>query len=165
WREEVEVAELLTQLHRLVGDALQLVVVTNFNETGEREVLAQRIAFETVVGQDAAQVRMAGKQDAVHVVGFALEPFGADENRNSGRHQRVLVSLNLDADALVLARRHELVDDIEALGALRIVDARNIRQVDELALHIVAQEGQNADDAGNWNRQGQLAIGKLRLFD
>jgi hypothetical protein len=64
-REEVEVAELLTQLHRFVGDALQLIVVTNFNETGEREVLAQRMTFKTVVGQDAAQVRMAGEQDAV----------------------------------------------------------------------------------------------------
>jgi hypothetical protein len=36
---------------RLVDDALLLVVVANLDEAGEREVLAQRMAFETVIGQ------------------------------------------------------------------------------------------------------------------
>jgi hypothetical protein len=35
------------------------------------------MAFETVIGQDAAQVRMAGEQDAIQIIGFALEPVGA----------------------------------------------------------------------------------------
>ena len=65
------------QLHRLVDDALLLVVVAQLDIAGEREVLAQREALEAVVGQDAAQVRMTGEEDAVQVEGFALEPVGA----------------------------------------------------------------------------------------
>jgi hypothetical protein len=61
-REEVEVAEFLIELHRLVDDALLLVVVANLDEAGQREVLAQRIALEAVIGEDAAQVGMAGEQ-------------------------------------------------------------------------------------------------------
>jgi hypothetical protein len=76
-REEVEVAEFLRELHRLVDHALLLVVVAHLDEAGQREVLAQRMPLEAVVGEDAAQVRMAGEQDAVHVVGLALEPVGA----------------------------------------------------------------------------------------
>jgi hypothetical protein len=52
------------QLDRLVDHPLLLVVVAHLDKAGEREVLAQRMAFETVVGQDAAQVRDGRKQDA-----------------------------------------------------------------------------------------------------
>ena len=34
---------------------------------------------EAVIGENAAQVRMPGEQDAVEVVGLALEPVGAGE--------------------------------------------------------------------------------------
>jgi hypothetical protein len=39
------------------------------------------------------------------------------------RHRRVLVGADLDADAQVLRRRQQVIDDVEALLALRIVDA------------------------------------------
>ena len=39
-------------------------------------VLAQRVADEGVVGEDAVQVRMAREVDAVEVPGLALEPVG-----------------------------------------------------------------------------------------
>ena len=80
-RQEIEVAEFLLELHRLVDHALGLVVVANLDEAGEREVLAQRMAFEAIIGKQAAQVRMAGKQHAIEVVGFALEPVGARDRR------------------------------------------------------------------------------------
>src|SRR6266508_6568793 len=37
-------------------------------------VLAERMADELVVHVDAAQVRVAGERDPVHVVGLAFEP-------------------------------------------------------------------------------------------
>jgi hypothetical protein len=40
-----------------------------------------------------------------------------------------------------------VVDHVEALGARRPVDAADIGEVDEPALHVVAQEGQKIDDA------------------
>ena len=74
----------LHQLHRLVDHALQLVVVAELDEAGEREVLAQRMALEAVVGEDAAQIGMAGEQDAVEIVGLALEPVGAGKQADRG---------------------------------------------------------------------------------
>ncbi len=50
---EVEGAELLGQLHRLVDHALLRIVVAHLDIAGEREVLAQRVALEAVVGEDA----------------------------------------------------------------------------------------------------------------
>ena len=62
--KEVEVTEFLLQLDRLIKHALQNVIVTHFNKPGNREILAQRVAFETVIGEDAAKVRMALKRNA-----------------------------------------------------------------------------------------------------
>ena len=60
--QEVEVAELLGQLHRLVAHPLFLLVVADLDISGDREILAQRMAFEAVIGEDAAQVRMVVEQ-------------------------------------------------------------------------------------------------------
>ena len=81
-REEIEIAELLLEPHRLVDHALQLVVLAHLDEAGERKILAQRMAFEAVIGEQAPHVGMAGEQHAVEVVGLALEPVGA------GKHAR-----------------------------------------------------------------------------
>src|SRR5882724_13601121 len=45
--------------HRLVHHPLLLRVVAYFHVAGEREVLAEWMPDETVVGEDAAQVRVA----------------------------------------------------------------------------------------------------------
>jgi hypothetical protein len=60
--------------HRLVDDALLLRVVAHLDMAGEREVLAERMADEAVVGEDAAQVRVAVEDDAEQVERLALEP-------------------------------------------------------------------------------------------
>ena len=49
------------QLDRLVDDALLLLVVAHLDIAGEREVLAQRMPLEAVVGEDAAQIGMIGE--------------------------------------------------------------------------------------------------------
>ena len=60
--QEIEAAVFLHQLHRLIDHALQLVVVAELDKAGEREVLAQRVTLEAVVGEDAPQVRVAGER-------------------------------------------------------------------------------------------------------
>lgn len=40
WRQKVEVPKFLLELHRLIDDALRLVVVAHFDEAGQRKVLA-----------------------------------------------------------------------------------------------------------------------------
>src|SRR6266705_1935618 len=79
-REEIELPELLRQAHRLINDALLLVVVTDLDETGERKVLAQRVALESIIGQQPAHVRVAAERHTVEIVGLALEPVGARED-------------------------------------------------------------------------------------
>ncbi len=61
---EIKLAVFLHQVHRLIDDALLRLVVTHFGVAGGREVLAQRVTAETIIRQDAAQIRVAGKQDA-----------------------------------------------------------------------------------------------------
>src|SRR5271165_6841261 len=61
---------------RLVHDAALLRVVANLDVADQREVLAERMADESIVGEQAAQVRVAAKHDAEQVESFALEPIG-----------------------------------------------------------------------------------------
>ena len=75
--QEIEAAIVLHQLHRLIDHALQLVVVSELDEAGQRKVLAQRMALKAVIGEEAPEIGVAREQDAVEVVGFALEPVGA----------------------------------------------------------------------------------------
>ena len=47
---------------RLVDDALLLLGIAQLDIAGEREILALRMAAEAVIGEDAAQVRIAGEE-------------------------------------------------------------------------------------------------------
>src|SRR5215467_8732541 len=125
-REEIEVAELLREPHRLIHDALLLVVVAHLNESGEREILAQRVALESVIRQQPAHVRMAGKEHAVEVIGFPFEPIRAREDADDRRHRRRLADLDLHPDAQVLFGREEMIDHVEAPFAPRPVDRGDI---------------------------------------
>src|SRR5271170_5047942 len=60
--EKIELPKLLRQPHRIVADALFFIVVANLDEAGHREILAQGMPVETVVGQDPAQVGVAVEQ-------------------------------------------------------------------------------------------------------
>ena len=57
------------------------LVVADLDEAGEREVLAQGMPLEAVIGEQAAQVGMAREQDPVEVVGLALVPVRSEERR------------------------------------------------------------------------------------
>ena len=84
---------------------------------------------------------MAGEEDAVEVVGLALEPVGARENAGDRRHRRrPRRSSTLTRMRDVLARAEQVIDDVEALLALRPVDAADVDEVDEGEPRIVAQE-------------------------
>ena len=59
------------------------------------------MAAKAVVGEDAAQIRMTGEQDAVHVERFALEPVGAREDAVTDGTGSPRRSCKLHADAVV----------------------------------------------------------------
>ena len=55
-----------------------------------------------------------------------------------------------------------MVDDVEALFALRIVGAADVDERDELASRVVAEEGQDINDVRRRDGQRELAIGENR---
>ena len=116
------------------------------------------MAGKTVVGEDAAQVRVIGEQDAVKIEGFALVPVGGGEHRDDGGDGRVLVGLELHTDAAVLVGRQQMIDDVEALLAVGVVHAADVDEADETAIGIVAEEFKDADDVGGLRPDRQLAV-------
>src|SRR6478735_5609089 len=57
-------------LHGLVDHPLLVGVVPHFDIAHQREVLAERMADETIVGKQAAQVRVAVENDAEQIEGL-----------------------------------------------------------------------------------------------
>ncbi len=143
-RREIEAAEFLFQLHRLIDDALLLFVVAQLDIAGERKILTQRMPLEAVIGEDAAQIGMIGKIDAVEIPGLALVPAGRAEKARDRRHRAGLVGHRLDADALIELHAQQVVDDVEPLGPFGIIDAADVDQDLEQAFRIVAQEGEQS---------------------
>src|SRR3546814_6188763 len=88
---EVEAAELLGQVHRLVDDPLLLLVVAHFLDAGQLDVLAQGMALAAIVGEDAAQIEMVREAADEHVPHIALQPNGGGER--SREHTSELKSL------------------------------------------------------------------------
>ena len=71
-----KVTEGLSQLEGLNNNTLLLLVVTDLGVTSKREVLAERVAVETVVGHDAAQIRVSNEEDTEQIVDLTLVPVG-----------------------------------------------------------------------------------------
>src|SRR6185437_10793286 len=78
----------------------------------QREVLAERMPHESVVGEDAAQIRMSVEDDAVQVERLALEPVRARPDQGQRRHQRqaVVLAEHAQAQASVAGDRKQLDD-------------------------------------------------------
>ena len=157
WRDEIEIAEFLSEPYRRVGDALLLVVPAHLDKTGQREVLAQGMAFKAVVGEQPAQIRMALEHDAIEIIGLALEPVGARKDIDDGSDRTILIDLDLDANTPVPGRRQQMVDDVEAVRALRPVHRREIDKGKEGAARIIAQECDHPVDLGRLGRDRELA--------
>ena len=77
---------------------------------------------------------MAGEQDAVEIVGLALEPVGAGKTSMTEGTGVVSSVCDLDADAAVLVRRQQVIDDVETLLAAGIVGAADVDEGDEAAV-------------------------------
>lgn len=84
----------------------------NLDKAAERKVLAEGMALEAVVGQDAAQVGVAGKVDAEQIPDLALVPVGRAEHGHGRRQRRQLVRVRLDAAAGVVGQRQQVVNHL-----------------------------------------------------
>jgi hypothetical protein len=157
-RHEIELAVFLHEAHGLVDHALQLLVVAHLDIARGREVLAQRVPAEAVIGEDAAQVRVAREQDPEHVVDLALVPAGAGVRGHDGGDHVLLPHMGFHADAVVLVHAEEVVDDVETPLPLGPVDGGDVDQRGKGAGAVGLQELDDAVDLGHGDLDGQLPV-------
>lgn len=91
---------------------------TDLHIAGQREVAPLRMALETVVGQNASQIRVVGEENAVHVPDLTLVPVGRLEDVVHRVDGRQFVRVRFDADARVVAQRQNVVDDLQQIRTL-----------------------------------------------
>ena len=101
---------------------------------------------------------MTGKEDAVHVEGFALEPVGGREQVHDARNLTVFVGRDLHADTLVLDHREQVIDDIETLRACRVVHRGHVEESGELAVGVIAQKCEYRHNGADLRNDGQFPI-------
>src|SRR5260370_18368445 len=157
-RKEIEGTKFLRELERFVDKALLLIVVAQLDETGERKILTQWMAVEPVVGHQPAHVRMTGKEHAVEIVGFALEPVRARKYPDDRRNGCRLVAFHLHADGQVLLGRQGMINDVEAALAAGPFDRRDVNEAPELAELFVAQKRDDLHDVVTDRAERQLTV-------
>lgn len=135
---------------------------------------------------------MSGEEDAVHVPDLTLVPVGTVEDGDSRGNGGGLVGVGLDADALLVGDREEVVDDLglleprtpniawhlvsscpriclithlEAVLAGGVVDGSDVRDLLELALRVVTEEGEDGDDGLGGDVENELVLVDGELLD
>ena len=102
--------------------------------------LSEWVAFKAIVGEDAAEIWVAGEKDAIHIPGLTLEPVGPEEeggHRGNGGH---LIAVCFHPDPGVVSVAEEVVNDLKTEGLRGIVHPADIQHLLELGLRVVPQE-------------------------
>lgn len=133
----LKVAERLCKLERLSHNALLLLVIADLGVACHGEVLAQRMALETVVGHDTAEIGVAREEDAEQVVDLALVPVGAVVEGRQAGDGGGLVGVGLHADTGIVADAEEVVDDLESLVAGGEIDGGDVTDLGELSCGVI----------------------------
>lgn len=154
----LKVSESLGQLERLDNDALLLLIIANLGVTSQREILAERVAVETVVGHDATKIGVADEEDTEQVVDLALVPVCAIVESAKRRNRSGLVGVGLDTNASVVADREHVVDDLEALVTGRVVDGSDVADCGELGGGVVFEEVEDGEDGRRGNVDDELIL-------
>ena len=111
-------------------------------------VLAQRISLELIVQVDPAQVRVAAELDAVHVVGFPLQPVCADPDRRHAGNDRVLVGhARLQPQPMMMHGRQQMVDDFKARPLADVIHRRHVDRHVEAQMRILFHEAGDIEQA------------------
>lgn len=160
-----EVPESLGKLEGLNDNSLLLLVVPKLSVSGQGEVLAQRVAIETIIRHDAAQIRVSGEEDTEHVVNLTLVPQGSFVQTSETGHRAGLIGVGLYADTRVVSDAKKVVNDLEALVSGWIIDRGDIRDRRKFGRGVVFEEAHRWDDAGGRNVDAQLVLPDSELLD
>ena len=148
----------MSQFERLNNNTLLLLVVTDLSVTSKREVLAKRVAVETVVGHDATKIGVSDEEDSEQVVDLTLVPVGTIVKTANRRDGGGLVGVGLDTDTGVVTDREHVVNDLEALVAGRIIDSGDVADLGELGGGVVLEEVENGKDGGGGDVDDELIL-------
>jgi hypothetical protein len=153
-----KVTEGLSQLERLNNNTLLLLVVTDLGVTSEGEVLAERVAIETVVGHDATKIGVSNEEDTEQVVDLTLVPVGTVVETAKRRNGSGLVGVGLDADTGVVADGEHVVDDLKTLVAGGVIDSGDVADLGELGGGVVLEEVEDGEDGGGGDVDDELIL-------
>src|SRR5690606_37812739 len=81
--------------NRLINHPLLFGVVAHFHMAGNREIFAEGMTNETVVGKNAAKVGVTFEDDAVKIEGFALVPVHSWPDIDQGGQHREFVVFDI----------------------------------------------------------------------
>lgn len=98
------------------------------------------MTVESVVGHNAAEIRVADEEDTEQIVDFTLIPVGTVIEGRDRWNRLGLVGVGLDSYPGVMADTEKIVYDLESLVAGRKVDSCNIRDGRELSRSVVPEE-------------------------
>src|SRR5262245_40747236 len=128
------------------------------------------MADELLVEEEAAQIGMALEAYAEHVPDLAFEPVG-DWPEGTGGRQRGVVLLHprLQAEAMIVDRRVEMIDDREprpVLSAreLEIVHGRDVGEQVECQRGIITAEPEGVADCFSRKHRGVIAPEIVRFL-
>src|SRR6516162_2478674 len=102
------------------------------------------MTFETVVGQDPAQVGVVSEINTEQVPSFPFPPTGTAVEPDGGGHRLLLIGFDYDSDPLVEVHAEEIVDDLETQRPAGIVDAADVAQHPKAAFWVIAEEFEDA---------------------
>jgi len=161
----LEIPECLAHFQRLNDYTLFLLIVPHFSIPSQREILPQRVPIKSVVGHDTAQVRMAGEEDTEQVVCLPLVPIRAIVKPSDGGNRSGLISVRLDTNTGTVPDREEVVDDLEAVVAGRVVNAGDVGDLCELRGGMVLEEGEDGYHAGGRDMDRKLVLPHAKLLN
>src|SRR5574340_1249241 len=159
--------------HRLVDHAALIGVVAHFDIAGYREVLAEGMADETVIREDATQIVVAGEQDAVQIERLALVPIDRrphiDERID---HRKIVVGReHAQAQAPVPGNGQQVAHHREApsfpgtVAVGRVIDAAQVDVFLESEARIIAQRQGDRRVVRGVHLERNLAQGGYQVSD
>lgn len=78
---------------------------THLNVSGKWKVATLWMSLETVIGQDATQIGMIGKENTIHIPNLSLIPVGSFVDFITRVDGSELVGVSLHSDSRVVTKR------------------------------------------------------------
>src|SRR6185369_9942713 len=159
--------------YRLVNHTGLIGVISHFDMTGNWEVLAERMADETVIGQNPAQIVMTDESDAVQVERFAFEPINAfpDASDRINRGKLIILGEDPDTQAPVMLDRKQVRNRGEApplpgtFAVGRVIDATEIDQFFKMKIRLVPQRSHHRQIVGSADFDGYFTQSELERLE